>query len=129
MSWANLRRVVEERRGVSLVEILIGVVILTVALLGLAAAGGVAAQQVYRGRQDMHRWVALQQQLETLMATGYDSLSAGSATVQGYPMSWSVSGTDPKQITLVMERENFAGLTVEDTVTTYLANPAGAAGS
>ncbi|MGD2154066.1 MAG: prepilin-type N-terminal cleavage/methylation domain-containing protein [Gemmatimonadales bacterium] len=129
MSWKKLCRVVGERRGVSLVEILIGIVILTVALLGLAAAGGVAAQQVYQGRQDMHRWVALQQQLETLVATGYDSLSAGSATVQGYPMSWAVSGTDPKQITLVMERENFAGLMVEDTVTTYLANPAGAAGS
>jgi len=123
MSWSKLRQVLRERRGVSLIEILIGVIVLAIALLGLAAAGGVAARQVYRGRVEMQRWVAVQQQLETLVAAGYDSVAAGSAVVQGYPMSWTVSGTDPKQITLVMQRLNFAGQMVADTVVTYFANP------
>ncbi len=109
--------------GVSLVEILIGVVILAVALLGLAAAGGVAARQVYMGRVDMGRWAALQQQLESLVAEGYDSVSTGSGNVQGYSMNWTVSGTNPKQVTLVMERVNFSGVTVQDTLVTYLADP------
>jgi prepilin-type N-terminal cleavage/methylation domain-containing protein len=90
-----------EKEGVTLIEILIGVIILSVALLGLAAAGGVAARQVYMGRVDMGRWAALQQQLESLVATG----------------------TDPKQITLVMTRENFRGETVQDTLVTYMADP------
>jgi Tfp pilus assembly protein PilV len=114
---------VREREGVTLVEVLIGVIILSVALLGLAAAGGVAARQVYRGRVDMGRWAALQQQLESLVAEGYDNVTGGSGTVQGYPMSWNVTGTNPKQITLVVTRENFRGQMVQDTVVTYLADP------
>ena len=114
---------IRNREGVSLVEILIGVVILAVALLGLAAAGGVAARQVYMGRVDMGRWAALQEQLESLVAQGYDSVETGSGSVQGYPMTWEVSGTNPKQITLVMQRENFQGSTVYDTLVTYIADP------
>ncbi len=109
--------------GVTLVEILIGVIILSVALLGLAAAGGVAARQVYMGRVDMGRWAAIQQQLESLVADGYTNVSTGSGVVQGYPMAWTVGGTNPKQITLVMTRENFRGETVQDTLVTYLADP------
>jgi Tfp pilus assembly protein PilV len=112
-----------EKEGVTLVEILIGVIILSVALLGLAAAGGVAARQVYMGRVDMGRWAALQQQLESLVAQGYDNVTAGSDTIQGYAMTWTVSGTDPKQIVLVMERENFRGVMVQDTLVTYMADP------
>ncbi len=112
-----------EERGVSLVEILIGVVILAVALVALSAAGGVAARQVYAGRQDMGRWSAMQQQLESLVAPGYDSVSSGSNVVQGYPMTWTVSGTNPKQIMLLMERENYSGVTVQDTFFTYIADP------
>jgi prepilin-type N-terminal cleavage/methylation domain-containing protein len=112
-----------EKEGVTLIEILIGVIILSVALLGLAAAGGVAARQVYMGRVDMGRWAALQQQLESLVAQGYDNVAAGADTIQGYPMSWTVTGMDPKQITLVMTRENFRGETVQDTLVTYMADP------
>ena len=73
----------------------------------------------------MRRWVVLQQQMEDVLAVGYDSVTAGSATVQGYPLSWTVTGSDPKQITMVMQRENHAGRTVEDTVVMYVANPSG----
>lgn len=114
---------IRECDGVSLVEILIGVVILAIALLGLAAAGGVAARQVYMGRVDMGRWAALQEQLESLVAQGYDSVATDSGVVQGYNMRWEVTGTNPKQITLVMERENNSGQTVNDTLVTYIADP------
>ncbi len=112
-----------DARGVSLIEVMIGIIILAVALLGLAAAGGVAARQVYAGRLDMGRWAAIQQQLEWLVAQGYDNVSDSSATVQGYPMTWTVEGTDPKKITLVMSRKNYKGETVQDTFITYMANP------
>jgi prepilin-type N-terminal cleavage/methylation domain-containing protein len=113
----------KSRAGVSLVEVLIGIVILSIALLGLAAAGGVAARQVYTGRVDMARWAALQQQLESVIARGYDSVTAGSATVQGYPMSWTVAGTNPKQITLVMTRQDARGQLRYDTLVTFLSDP------
>ncbi len=109
--------------GFSLVEVVIGIVILAIALLGLAAAGGVAAKQVYLGRTDMARWAALQQQVENLMARGYGNVTDSSAVVQGYQMSWTVSGTNPQKITLVMERTNAAGQTVQDTVVMNISDP------
>ena len=109
--------------GVSLVEVMIGIMILAVALLGLAAAGGVAARQVQSGRQDMSRWAAIQEQFEWIVARGYDNVTDSSSAVQGYPMTWTVTGTDPKKVILLMTRENFQGTTVQDTFITYLANP------
>ncbi len=109
--------------GVSLVEVMIGIIILAVALLGLAAAGGVAARQVQSGRQDMSRWAAIQEQFEWIVARGYDNVTDSSSVVQGYPMTWTVTGTDPKKVILLMTRENFQGTTVQDTFITYLANP------
>ena len=109
--------------GVSLVEVMIGIIILAVALLGLAAAGGVAARQVQSGRQDMSRWAAIQEQFEWIVAQGYDNVTDSSSVVQGYPMTWTVTGTDPKKVILLMTRENFQGTTVQDTFITYLANP------
>ncbi len=87
--WMRIR----EERGVSLLEILIGLSIFSIALLALAAAGGVAARQVHAGRTDMHRWAAVQQQVETIIAQGSTNVVDGSAMVQGYPMNWTVSGS------------------------------------
>ncbi len=112
-----------DQAGFSLLEVLIAVIILSVALLGLAAAGGVAAQQVAAGRVDIARWTAIQQQLESLMAQGYGNISDSSAVVQGYPMTWTVTGTAPEALTLLVERDNFAGDARQDTVIMYLADP------
>ena len=112
-----------DERGLSLVEVLVGIIILSVSLLGLAAAGGVAARQVRAGRADMHLWVAMQEQIEDLMRVGYDSVATNSAVVQGYPMNWTVTGTDPKRIDFVVQRTNGSGAAVEDTVILFLADP------
>ncbi len=118
----KLKRLREER-GVSLVELMVAVVILAVALLGLAGAGGVAAQQLRIGRTDMHRWAAVQQQMEELVRMGYDSVTTGAAVVQGYPMSWTVSGTNPKKVLFSVERTNLSDQLVKDTTVLYFADP------
>ncbi len=122
MTLAKLNRLNDER-GVSLVELLVAVMILAVALLGLAAAGGVAAQQLHTARTDMHRWVAAQQQIEELVRMGYDSVTTASAVVQGYPMSWTVTGTNPKKVIFTVERTNLSYQTVQDTTVLYFADP------
>jgi prepilin-type N-terminal cleavage/methylation domain-containing protein len=111
-TWSRRR----DERGVSLLEILIALSIFSVALLGLAAAGGVAARQVHAGRIDMHRWAAIQQQVESLVAQGSLNVSDGSAVVQGYSISWTVSGKNPKRVELIAQPYNFAHQLVEDTV-------------
>ncbi len=93
-------RQMRNQGGVALVEILVSIIILAAALLSLAAASGHAAQQIYHSRRELRMWSAVQSQVDSLRASGFNNLVAGSATVEGYPVSWSVTGTDPKTVTL-----------------------------
>ena len=122
MTLAKLNRLNDER-GASLIELMVAVMMLSVALLGLAAAAGVAAQQLHNGRTDMHHWAAAQQQIEELVRMGYDSVNTASSVVQGYPMSWTVSGTNPKKVIFTLERTNLSAQTVQDTTVLYFADP------
>lgn len=109
--------------GFSLIEVLVGAMILGMTLMSLAAAGGMAMRHTQLSRNDMDLWAALHRQVEQLLATDHGSLTDGSAVVQGYPMSWTVSGSDPKEVILVTERTNLGGEAVEDTVILYRAAP------
>ena len=122
MTLAKLNRL-DDERGVSLVELLVAVMILSVALLGLAAASGAALQQLHIARTDMHHWAAAQQQIEELVRMGYESVATNSSVVQGYPMSWTVSGTNPKKVIFTLERTNLSYQTVQDTTVLYFADP------
>lgn len=109
--------------GMSMIEILVGMIILSVSLLSLAGAGAVGARHLYLSRTDMHRWAALQEQVETLRQSGYSGVTTDSAVVQGYPISWTVTGTDPKKVVLLLERTNVASQIVQDTLVLYFADP------
>ncbi len=112
-----------DRRGISLVEILVALTILSGTLLGLAGAAGLASRQLLSGRTDLNAWAASQSQAEDLMSRDFDTISSGSATVHGYPMTWTVSGTNPKKVLLQMDWTNGRGLVVTDTVVLYRAEP------
>ncbi len=86
--------------GVALVEILVSIIILAGALLSLAAASGHAARQMYDSRRELKMWSAVQSQVDSLRAAGFNNLVTGSATVEGYSLSWNVTGNDPKTVTL-----------------------------
>ncbi len=85
-------------RGVSRVAVLLAFV-----ALAAAAAGGVAARQLYMSREEMYRWQARQEQIESILAQGYEDVESGSAVLQGYKMTWTVSeGTDSKEVELII---------------------------
>ncbi len=108
--------------GISMIEVLVALVIFSVTVLGLTSAGAIAGGQLRMGRRDIQLWTAVHYQLDWLTAQGYDSVAAGSATVQGYPMSWTVEGTNPKKIILVVDAKKSNGQVVPDTIVTYLAD-------
>lgn len=108
-----------DERGISLVEVLVTIVILAGALMSLAAASGHAARQLYHSRTDMNYWAAVQATADSIASVGYDNLANGSATVQGYPMNWSVSGTDPKTLILRTQRTNRTGDVLQDSLVMY----------
>ena len=105
----------------TLVEIMVAMTILAIGLLAIATAGSVAGRQVLTGRKDLSVWSATQQQIEILMQQGYKNVKTDSATVQGLPLQWTVSGTNPKKLVLQTTWTNTARATVKDTVVLYFA--------
>lgn len=108
-------------RGASLVEVVVGLVVLTTALLGLAGTAGLALQQSARSGKDIHLWAALQGTVDSLVAVGAGSVTDGSTLGAGYPMSWVVSGTNPQRIDVYVDRKDFTGrVALQDTLVLYL---------
>ena len=109
-------------RGTSLVEVLIALVILTVGVLALAQQSIVARQQALTGEMKSEAAAVAQFKFEEFKAGAFDSISSGSDTLQGHPMSWSVSGSDPKTVTLTVERRGVLQETVTDEFITIISS-------
>ena len=112
-----------DRRGFTLVEVIMAVLVFAVLMGGLTSAGLVAANQLRISQTDVRVWKAATYQLEKLIADGYASVASGSDTIQGLNTVWTVSGTDPKKILLVIDRTTLTGAILPDTFLTYIADP------
>lgn len=118
MGPRSLRR---DRRGASLVEVLVSLMVFTVAVLGLTTAGFVSSTQVRVGWTDSRLWSAVHTQLDSLTAVGYDAVTSGADSVAGYAMVWTVQAGNPKKIVLVTGTADYDGVATQDTFVTYLA--------
>lgn len=111
-----------DERGTSLVEVMVGLIILMTALVGLLGAMGVAAQVTVRGRADLQWWAAVQWKADSLVSLGAGNVGDGSDVVHGHAMSWTVSGMNPQRIDLVVDREGrVTSETIQDTVILYVS--------
>lgn len=84
------------RRGVSLVEILIASLMMTVAVMGLLGASNNVSQQMGAGRRQMMAASVAQRRLDSLQSLSCAALTAagtGSGTSHGIRELWSVSGS------------------------------------
>lgn len=106
-----------------MIEVMITIVFLGVAIMSLGASSALALRQLQRSRIEVATWAAVQRQTDSLRLVGYDNVQSGSATVGGYPMTWSVSGTDPKMVVLEV-RTPVRGTVRRDTTVLYLPKPA-----
>ncbi len=111
-----------DARGVSLVEVLVALLIFTMAILALATAGSIASKTLRSGRSYMGSWAVAQSKLDSLTALGWTALGgqSGTETVQGFPVTWNVQGTNPRRVTLVVQR-TLSGTVYADTFVTYVA--------
>ncbi len=122
MTQAQPKRAWDER-GVSLIEVMVGLVMLTLALLALASAAGLALRTTARAGEDLQLWAAVQWTADSLVSMGAGNVVNGSGVVQGRTVSWTVSGTDPQRIDLVVDRRRMTDLAiVKDTLVLYLTN-------
>jgi prepilin-type N-terminal cleavage/methylation domain-containing protein len=79
-----------ERRGFSLVEVTLAVVVLTVGLLALASTAGGIARMIGRGGGIGRSAIIAAGRLDLLRATRCRSLVGGSAVEGPYSESWTV---------------------------------------
>ncbi len=108
--------------GGSLVELVVAIGILAISVLGTVQMGVVARQQSRAGALATDMWTVAQLQFEELKAEDFDSLATRSDTVRGFPVSWTVSGTEPKTVTLSVTRPTAAGGQVADTFVMWVAD-------
>ncbi len=111
------------RQGFTLIEVVIAVLIFSLLMGGLVSAGVVASSQLIVSQNDVRVWKAASYQLEKLVAGGYANLASGSGAVHGYSTVWTVTGTDPKKVLLVIDRKTLSGDIRPDTFVTYLVDP------
>jgi prepilin-type N-terminal cleavage/methylation domain-containing protein len=113
--------------GVTLVEVMVGLIILAVGLMSLMSATFLSLRQTTRAKDDVTYWADVQQVLDSLMAKGWNNVSAGSKTVRGRTITWTVNaaGSNPRQVTMIAQRYGYqqTHALVQDTLVVYLSNP------
>src|SRR6266550_2131870 len=127
------------RKGFSLVEVMIAMTLMAVAMMSLASAAALGLTQMSKARQDMQYSADVQQVADSLVAKGSCSASvgqtwaqtcgnnvvSGSATIRGRSVSWTVTTLNAKsrKVQIVAQRRGQANTSViyPDTVTLYLA--------
>ena len=113
------------REGFSLIEVLVAITLLSVVMLSLGAGATLALSQMTKARQDVSYSADVQQVTDSLMAVGYNNVVAGSATVRGRAMTWTVStpNANSQKINVIIPRRGQANTSTvyTDTVALYLA--------
>jgi len=114
------------RDGFSLVEVMIAMTLLGVAMMSLAGAASLGLSQMGKARQDLQYSADVQQVADSLVGSGWNHVSNGSATIRGRPVSWTVStaSANSKKVDLLVQRRGQANQTTiyQDTVTLYVSN-------
>ena len=111
------------RKGFTLIEIIVALVIFSIMMGGLMSASLVASNQLRMGRIDAEVWEVATYQMEKLIAIGYDSIKNGKDTIQGYPVDWKINGSNPKRIFVTIDRKDIHGNWKSESFETYLRDP------
>ena len=109
-------------RGSTLVELVMAISVFTIGVLGMVQTSVVTRMQAKAGQISTDVWSVSQSQIETLRGLEFDSLRSGSGSVRGFPVTWTVSGTDPKIVTLGVVRPRVTGGLAVDTFVTMITD-------
>jgi prepilin-type N-terminal cleavage/methylation domain-containing protein len=98
------------RSGISVIEVLVALVIFSVAALGSAAALGLAARAQRQAAATREAVVALQRQLGALPVTPCSSLTSGDTLVGPVRVSWTIAIAD--SLAVIRARAELRGTTM-----------------
>jgi len=88
------------RSGLSLIELLVAVMVLTVGILGMAAGTTWMLRMSELARIDTQRAIAMQSAIEQVKSLPLASVGSGSATSGQYTTSWTVVSSDAVSATV-----------------------------
>ncbi|HEX6627438.1 MAG TPA: prepilin-type N-terminal cleavage/methylation domain-containing protein [Gemmatimonadaceae bacterium] len=114
------------RDGFSLVEVLVGMSLMSVVMMGLAGAATLGLSQMAKARQDLQYSADIQQVADSLVAKGWNNVASGSQSIRGRALTWTVTTLNPKsqKVEIIAQRRGLANASViyADTLTLYLAD-------
>ena len=114
----------QPRGGFSLVEVLVSVVVLAAGILGLSSVGTATVRELGTARGDLHLWAAMQTVGDSLQQTDYATVSAGSRSIDGYSLSWSVDRSTANLARVTVGGQSTGRrVVVADTAILFLVNP------
>jgi prepilin-type N-terminal cleavage/methylation domain-containing protein len=111
------------RRGLSLVEVIVAVMVLAVGIIGVVSAGNSVVRQLGSARGDLHLWAALQTVGDSLRQRGFGGVTDGSRSIGSYDFSWSVNSSTANLNIVTVAGSSTGRVVVADTVLIYLGNP------
>jgi len=114
-----------DRRGFSLVEVIIAMTLLSVAIMSIAGAAALGLAQMGRARQDLQYSADVQQVADSLIGAGWNRVSSGSEIIRGRQVAWTVNNVNAasQKIDIVVQRRGQANATsvFSDTVTVFVS--------
>lgn len=111
-------------RGISVVELMIGVILLAVVVVALASAGLYSQRTLTRARIQLEAAEFQQTELERILALPYDSLSNGSRETDDGASEWVIEEKyTHREILLITHFAPSAAISVWDTVVAYRLAP------
>jgi type II secretory pathway pseudopilin PulG len=112
------------RAGISIVELLVGITLLSLVVVSLVAASLYSSQAVTRSRLQLEAAEFQQSELERVMAVSYDNLESGSRDAVKGKSSWTVVDSFTyRRILLVTTYSPTQDISVQDTVVAYRLRP------
>jgi prepilin-type N-terminal cleavage/methylation domain-containing protein len=114
-----------DERGMTIVEVLVAVLVLSVGLLALTTAAAAVTRMVDEGKRSTEAAALAAERVELLLADGCPVLGGGSTARGSFTVGWEVvaaAGERARAITVVVERTTPRG-TRADTVRTLHSCP------
>jgi prepilin-type N-terminal cleavage/methylation domain-containing protein len=111
------------RRGFSLVEVLVALVVLSIGMIGVATMGSITTRQYSRARDDLGLWAALQTVGDSLQQQGFGAVTGGDRNSGIYSFGWSVDSSTTNLHKVTLAGWSTAPRGVADTVVIFLARP------
>ena len=110
------RKLVAPRRGFTVVEVVVAIMILAIGVLGLAATSGVVSRQLGRGNLQTIAAAVAQSRFDSLTSVPCQNLAptsgvnqTGTATIRGVRESWVIS--DSNDMKAIVDTVKFSGRT------------------